>query len=302
MTDRTPAAESRWLRAALKQVPGVAAVYRAIRRAVQRARHRSARREFRGIARGVRQSCWCGGELGSLRWQPGFGVCRSCGTYVNRFPPEPSALAEFYSVDVYWRRVQRRSGLPPIEERAALYRSDGRLDVWLDLVRRFGPRGRRVVEVGCAPGVLLAELSARGYACTGVEISPDVAVWLRQATGLDIRGGAFPGVRLPECDLFLGFDVLEHSPEPVEFLRSAANLLAPGGVAIVQTPIDRYALDPPFGDRFVDLFDDVEHLYLFTDGAIRGLADRAGLEVVSLAESIWIGGEIGILRRPGGPT
>jgi len=144
--------------------------------------------------------------------------------------------------------------------------------------------------------VLLTELQARGYSCTGVEISDDVAVWMRDSTGLDIRSGFFPGVELPKCDLFLAFDVLEHSPCPVEFLKNAAAHLSANGVAIIQTAIDRYDYQPPFGVRF-DMFDDLEHLFLFTDQAIRALAKEADLEIVSLNESLWLGGEACILRK-----
>jgi 2-polyprenyl-3-methyl-5-hydroxy-6-metoxy-1,4-benzoquinol methylase len=150
--------------------------------------------------------------------------------------------------------------------------------------------------VGCAPGILLTELSRRGYVCTGVEISDDVAEWLRNTSGLDIRSGFFPGVELPQCDIFLAFDVLEHSPCPVEFLREAANHLTPNGIAIVQTAIDRYDYERPFGPRF-DMFDDLEHLFLFTDDAMRALANRAGLEIVTMQEDCWLGGEVCIFRK-----
>jgi SAM-dependent methyltransferase len=207
-------------------------------------------------------------------------------------------LAEIYSLELYWQRRQALKGHPTIERRAELYRNDGRLDGWLRLVNNFGPSAGSVVEVGCAPGVLLEALAERGYECVGVEISEDVAAWMRHTLRLDIREGFFPGVDLPPCNLFLSFDTLEHNPNPDEFIREAARLLVPGGVAIVQTAIERYGYDPPFGKRF-DLFDDLEHLFLFTDQAIEQLAANASLEVVTLDERIWLGGEIAILRKPG---
>jgi hypothetical protein len=70
----------------------------------------------------------------------------------------------------------------------------------------------------------------------------------------------------------------------------------PNGVAIIQTAIDRYDYQPPFGTRF-DMFDDLEHLFLFTDQAMTALAKEAGLEVVSLDEGLWLGGEACILRK-----
>jgi SAM-dependent methyltransferase len=207
-------------------------------------------------------------------------------------------LSALYSLDFYWKKRQKLRGVPPIERRAELYRSDGRLDAWLRLIEEYGPSTGSVVEVGCAPGVLLESLTQRGYECVGVEISDTVARWMRDTLGLDARGGFFPGIDLPRCDLFLSFDTLEHSPCPDEFVREAARLLVPGGVAIIQTAVERYNYDRPFGERFIDMFDDLEHLFLFTDEAMRRLAADARLEVVNLDERIWLGGEVVVFRKP----
>jgi 2-polyprenyl-3-methyl-5-hydroxy-6-metoxy-1,4-benzoquinol methylase len=116
-------------------------------------------------------------------------------------------------------------GHPQIENRAALYRSDGRLSQWLQLIEQYGPSKGRVIEVGCAPGVLLQELRDRDYECIGVEISDDVAKWTSQAIQVDVRSGFFPDVDLPPCHLFLAFDVLEHSPCPRDFMRHVSQLI-----------------------------------------------------------------------------
>jgi SAM-dependent methyltransferase len=241
--------------------------------------------------------CWCGGGLEQLPSNPSFGACERCGGYVNLRPPVTEDLERVYSLDFYWRTRQKLRGFPAIEERAALYRSDGRLARWLELIAEYGPTSGSVVEIGCAPGVLLEELRARGYSCTGVEINEGVAAWMRNEFDLDIRAGFFPGVpALPRCDLFVALDVLEHSPCPDEFVREAARLLNPGGVLLIQTAIDRYDLVPPFGDRS-DMFDDLEHLFLFTDKAFELMADRAGLRVVNLQERLWLAGEISVLQK-----
>lgn len=250
------------------------------------------------IKRGERNRCWCGGALQRFEWSTRYGVCAKCGCYVNRFPPIGEDLKVLYSFRFYWHTFQRVHGYPTIEERTLHDNDDGRVDYWLRLIERYGPLAGRVVEVGCAHGVLLTELQVRGYECVGVEPDPQTATWTRTHTGLDIRAGFFPGVALPPCSLFLAFDVLEHSPTPLEFLHAAAELLEPRGVAIIQTPVDRYDLSPPFGDRFDDAFRDEQHLFLFTDRALKELACRANLEIVSLAERLALHHEICVFRRP----
>jgi SAM-dependent methyltransferase len=192
-------------------------------------------------------------------------------------------------------------GLPDLRERATLYAADGRLRHWLDLVEKFAPTAARVIEIGCAPGAFLAELQQQGRHCVGVEAEESVAGWIRERVGLDVRCGIFPdaGLSLEPCDLFVAFDVLEHVPSPDAFLREAARLLTPGGVAIIQTPIDRNHGEPPFGAEASVVFDDVEHLFIFVDQAMMALGARAGLEVVSLTEAPWQRRhELCIYRKP----
>ena len=248
---------------------------------------------MRGLRRDDVDRCWCGGELDRFAFHESYSVCRSCGGYVNRRPPATEELARLYSLEFYWHGRVRTKGQPPIERRAAIDHSDGRVEYWLGLIERHAATARRGLEVGCGSGVLLAELKVRGYECLGIEPDEETAAWTRAQTGVDVRAGLFPFEGLPEFDLFLAFDVLEHARDPVGFLEGAAKALAPGGTAIIQTPIDRDStLTPPFGKGAKHAFDDVEHCYLFTDDGIRMLADRVGFVVRDLSERLWVQHEI----------
>lgn len=266
----------------------------ALRRYIRRF---SEAKQFRDLEREHRDHCWCGGRLGPFEWHRSYGVCQECGTYVNRRPLRPDQLNRLYSFDLYWHQRQQSKGYPTIEHRSAHDRSDGRVDYWLKLIEQYGPGSGRVIEVGCAHGVLLTELHNHGFDGIGVEPDEQTARWARESLNLDIRSGLFPSVELPSCNLFLAFDVLEHSHAPLEFFRRIAELLLPNGIAILQTPVDRYDFCPPFGERFEAAFDDLEHLYLFTDKSICKLAQASGLEVVSLKERLWLHHEICILRK-----
>ena len=235
-----------------------------------------AERSFRNIRRSQRRRCWCGGELLPFKWHASYGVCAECGCYVNRRPPLLEELERLYSFDLYWHTRQQLKGHPTIEQRTENDLRDGRVDFWLSLIQRYGPPSGRVIEVGCGHAVLLCELRKRGYDCIGVEINDEVSDWVRRNTGLEIVTGAFPQVELPECDMFLALDVLEHVHDPVAFLQKANDLLRPGGIAILQQPTIRPEqgdkLDPPFGVDFERVFDDVEHLWIFTSASLRRLA------------------------------
>ena len=265
----------------------------------QAALDRLVERLLGSIRRDERDRCWCGGALDDCRWQPQYGVCVECGCYVNRQPPRLSEFNKLYGL--YWGLMARARGWPPMHKRAAMYEADGRLGHWLQLVAKHGPPTGTVVEVGCAPGILLHELQSRGYQCAGVEVNAKAARWIRKHMGVDVRDGLFPSpdLQLPKCDLFVGLDVLEHVPAPDAFLREAQQLLNPGGVAIIQAPIDRHRREPPFGNETHAALDGTEHLFVFVDEAMARLGAAAGLELVSLDEEPWaMRHEVCIYRKP----
>ncbi|MBI3090858.1 MAG: class I SAM-dependent methyltransferase [Candidatus Tectomicrobia bacterium] len=255
-------------------------------------------RRYKRIRRQERDRCWCGGSLGPFPWHESYGVCAECGCYVNKRPPLAEELEKVYAFDLYWHKRQQMKGFPPIEGRTKNDLGDGRVDYWLDLVKRYGPKQGSVIEVGCAHGVLLSLLQRQGYECIGVEPDERTAQWTRQKTGLDVRAGIFPACELPPCDLFLAFDVIEHSLDPEAFLKGAADLLRHGGIGILQCPINRYDFQPPLGNMFPIAFDEIEHIHIFTDRAMEELAGRAGLRILDLSERLWLGHEVCVLRKP----
>ena len=274
---------------------------RSVGSAVSKMRRRFSRTraqaEFRRMQRSSVDRCWCGGNLLPFQWHSSYGVCSQCGCYVNRHPLIAEELQRFYSFDVFWHSWYRMKGASTIEDRAEIYRADGRLTYWLRLVDKYAPQTGRAIEIGCSPGILLSELQKRGYECIGVEPDEQTAAWIRQHMNVDVRAGFFPDVKLPAADLILAFDVLEHVVNPADFMSGIAKVLNPGGIAIIQTPIDRYGEQPPFKDHF-DVFDDTEHLHIFTDRSMEKLARQAGLETVNCTERFRPIHEVCVLRKP----
>lgn len=259
-----------------------------------------ASRHFSKIRRSSREYCWCGGTLSKFRWHSDYGVCRECGTYVNRNPPIKDDLKELYSFETYWHVKQKASGLPVIEDRPIHDLEDGRVNFWLEMIDQYGPFSGQVIEVGCAPGILLNKLRNRGYNVLGVEPDVQTATWITNIMKVPVIACLFPDCELPQCDMFLSFDVLEHSIDPEAFMREASRLLKPGGIAIIQTTIDRYNYEPPFGPRFNDAFDPLAHIFIFTDDAITELAKRSEFNIISQSERIWLMGELVILKKGSG--
>ncbi len=99
-------------------------------------------------------------------------------------------------------------------------------------------RGRRLLDVGAADGLLSRPLTARGWRVTAVEADPALAAAGAEhcermiVADLDREVPALPG----SFDAMLFADVLEHLSDPGRALAALVPALAPGGVVIVSVP------------------------------------------------------------------
>lgn len=221
-----------------------------------------------------------------------------CGTFVRARVFPQTVTARYYSRGWYWGSNPLKNRLPGLKQRWETYVEDGRLEYWLSLITQYGPDEGRVVEIGCAPGILMHRLSEQGYDCVGVEVSPDVVDWVKRKTGLDIRCGLFQDVDTGDlgCELFLAMDVLEHASNPLTFVKQAAELLLPGGTAIFQTPIERCFSEEPFKNA-PQFMADYDHRFIFTERSIRELSAISGLTLVDIGDGWAKGHEFFVLRK-----
>lgn len=107
----------------------------------------------------------------------------------------------------------------------------------LEVLRNYRPVGR-FLEVGCAAGSFLNYVRRAGYETEGVDVSPWAAATAREQFGLTVHTGRLVELNLPERRyeiVFLG-DLLEHEPEPVEFLAEVKRVLKPYGLLAIKVP------------------------------------------------------------------
>lgn len=108
---------------------------------------------------------------------------------------------------------------------------------YADWISTFTPAGR-CLDVGCATGLFPKMLKDRGYAAEGVELNPATAEWGAKHYGLPIAVGSLEQVSSREgsYDLITLTEVVEHTPNPAEFLVSVNRLLRSEGLALVTFP------------------------------------------------------------------
>lgn len=201
--------------------------------------------------------------------------CRDCGLCFTNPRPNEETIGQFYP------QSYQPHDFRPDRRRRWWHRLHDSWSPAKDWRKRLPLHGLgRLLDFGCGAGVFLNRMHEQGWEVLGLDANPEAVRRIHAELGLPALDGS-----LPHPDLVPGtFDVitmwhaLEHVHQPLEVLREAHRLLAPGGKLLLASPnIDSlpfrwfgrhwYALDLP------------RHLVHFSPWTLRLMLHRAGFKV-----------------------
>jgi SAM-dependent methyltransferase len=95
--------------------------------------------------------------------------------------------------------------------------------------------GKRLLEVGCGTGLVLARLAPHAASAVGVDLSPGMLARARER-GLDVREGSATALPFEagSFDVVCSFKVLAHVPDIRRALLEVERVLTPSGVAVLE--------------------------------------------------------------------
>ncbi len=136
------------------------------------------------------------------------------------------------------------------------------------------------LDIGCATGMLLAFLRDRGWGVRGVELCRESAEYGINSKKLDIFIGtleeaAFPSAHFPVIHFS---HLIEHVPDPRDFLSEVHRILCPGGYAIIVTPNVDGLQARVFRERWRSAIAD--HLTLFSRQTLCRMLVESGFEIL----------------------
>lgn len=142
--------------------------------------------------------------------------------------------------------------------------------------------GGRALDIGCGNGKFMLAMNSLGWQFEGVEFNP-VAVDVCREAGLkvvhgDLQAGAYED---ESFDLITARHVIEHIPDPENFVGEIARVLKKGGRIVIQTPNSRALGRRWFGTNWY-ANDVPRHLVLFCPDNLNMLAGRHGLRRIKL--------------------
>ena len=156
----------------------------------------------------------------------------------------------------------------------------------------------RFIEIGASIGLGLQVAREYGFEVSGVE--PDrLAYEQAKASGAKLYPQKLETADLPPAsfDVAMSLDVLEHVPEPLDFLIHIRKILRPGGLVAIQVPNAAALITHLEWDRN-QIFNGLIHLNYFDPASLDQLARLAGLESVSTFTFLSELGKIRAFKRP----
>jgi SAM-dependent methyltransferase len=142
-----------------------------------------------------------------------------------------------------------------------------------------GTERKRVLDIGCATGALLAALAKDGWEALGVEISAPQAAYARRERNLDVRELPLEENRFGanSFDAVLASHLIEHLNDPASFTAEVHRILKDGGRFFVTTPNIAGFQARLFRGRWRSAIFD--HLYLFSIKTLSALLARGGFGI-----------------------
>jgi SAM-dependent methyltransferase len=220
----------------------------------------------------------CGTDDFNKFWKKKFimGVCRQCGlVYMN--PVDWSKLNNLYRNQYnYGKTGFERFPTPSLWDRD---RHD-----WIVSFFKPTDNKRRLVDIGCGAGKLLATFENRNWDCTGVEPDKISARYAQNSRGLNIQNCFLIQAKFDNniFDAVVLASTFEHFQNPNTELKTIARILKPDGKLFLEVPniehLHGFYIDFAYSSGFTPT---LEHLYCYSFKSLRAMLAKNGYRVIS---------------------
>lgn len=143
--------------------------------------------------------------------------------------------------------------------------------------------GRKMLEIGCSYGGMLARFAAVGWKVDGVELDKRAVEIARKSLGLTVQAGTLREVvdkLSPPYDVITAYHVIEHVPDPAAFLSQIRALSASDGILLLRLP-NASSVAARLTRGWWEWFTAPEHINIFSPKSISLLLREKGFTVVS---------------------
>ena len=211
--------------------------------------------------------------------------------------PNEREITEFYQSQ-YYNLVRKGKRAPDVHKLMTDGEEADREHSWLssslysDILAVLEQKGnlisKRLLDIGCGTGEFIAFMKQHGWEAVGLELSSE-GVAIAKSKGLEVYNLSIEEFlsKYPQYsstfNIVTLLHVLEHIPNPVEFLSLVKNLLTNTGMIVIQVPNDFNELQlaaqkqlnkKPWWIAIPD------HINYFDFRSLHALLERLGFKVI----------------------
>ncbi|MBU0509543.1 class I SAM-dependent methyltransferase [bacterium] len=214
-----------------------------------------------------------------------YHQCRQCSHVFVKDRPTRGALERFYRENKEYAicYADPNSIAVRIEE-IAIPKLKWITEVFRE---RFGREPRSVLDVGAGAGHFVFAAEQRGLRAVGVELSESARAFAREHFRMELQPVDFlnSSASLGTFDIVSFWGLIEHTTQPVEFLRAARSCLA-GQTGLVIAEVPRWtslgtAVQLEFLNTITRHLDPLGHINVFTDSSLATAFVVGGLSPVA---------------------
>jgi len=152
----------------------------------------------------------------------------------------------------------------------------------------------RLLDVGCATGVFLNMMKKKGWDVEGIEISEELASYVRSNFSIKTHTKDLTREKLigEPFHVITLFDVIEHIPDPNLMISACKSLLAPGGILLMRTPTEEgllrdiaktiYRMSLKKIEFPMHWFYSFEHIHSFSFNTLSAILEKHGFSVIKV--------------------
>lgn len=143
-----------------------------------------------------------------------------------------------------------------------------------------------LLEIGSGNGLLTKLMELMGWNIKAIEIEPSTTTYLQKLLNINVVAGKFEYAKLHKIYTFIyASHVIEHTKEPMLFLKNAKNILKKKGLIYLETPDiaqqEKHGADwKHFNTRHP-----YEHIVLFASETIQYIACQLNLKILKLYQN-----------------
>lgn len=142
---------------------------------------------------------------------------------------------------------------------------------------------KKLLDIGCAMGVLLEEARTVGFSSVGIDLSADAVSYCKQHSLTAYTGTVYTVKRLKASsfDVISAFQIIEHERDPLRMMKRVYKLLKKGGLVVLATPNQGGIWQKIMGKRWFG-YRHPEHVVLLDFDTMRKLLQKAGFSHIEI--------------------